>query len=180
MGPVYRVPHVAWLGLGSNLGGRWGARPDAQLRVAITQVRRLPGVRVTASSSIYRSPPMGPADQPDYANAVVCIESRLSAPALLAAVKRLERRAGRDPLGRRWGERALDIDLLTVDTLLLQQPGLTLPHPGITERPFVLAPWAEIAPDWVLPGAGTVAECAARLPHAVIQRWDVPEPLPTE
>jgi 2-amino-4-hydroxy-6-hydroxymethyldihydropteridine diphosphokinase len=180
MGWVHCVPHVAWLGLGSNLGGRWGAHPNMQVQLAIRHLNRLPGICVMASSAIYRSPPMGPADQPDYANAVVRIESRLSAPALLAAVKRLEQRAGRDPHGRRWGERALDIDLLAVDTLVLQQPGLTLPHPGIMERPFVLVPWAEIAPDWVLPGVGTVAECAARLPRAVIQRWDAPEPLPTE
>lgn len=166
------IPYDGWLGLGSNLAGAWGGSADRQVAVAMDRLCRLPGISVLAASPVYRSPPMGPADQPDYANAVVRIRSRLSPMTLLAQVKRLERLAGRDPASRRWGERALDIDLLALDRLVLRLPGLELPHPGLLTRSFVLRPWADIGPDWVLPGGRTVAECAARMPTTAIEPWE--------
>lgn len=161
----------AWIGVGSNLQGTWGASPDLQVAAAMQAIDRLPGTRALAQSSLYRSPPMGPSDQPDYANAVMRIQTRLAPATLLRLLKRLERHAGRDPHGVRWGPRALDLDLLHVEGWASTDPALQLPHPGIAQRAFVLRPWAEIDPALQVPGAGTVAECAARVAPVGIALW---------
>ena len=133
---------AVYLGLGSNLGDR-----AAHLRAALTAVAALPGTNVRRVSPLYESAPWGVTDQPPFLNAVAEIETGLAPADLLAAVKRIERVAGRTA-GPRWGPRPLDLDLLLYDDRSLATPDLTLPHPRLTERRFVLAPLADLWPDW--------------------------------
>ncbi len=152
-----RAAVTAFIGLGSNL-----AAPVLQLRSAINELRWwLADTELTACSGLYRSKPMGPADQPDYCNAVVRVQSRLSAPALLTRLLALEALHGR-MRQRKWGARTLDLDLLLYGDQSINTPSLVVPHPGIRERPFVLAPLAEIAPDCYIPRQGAVATLLAQ------------------
>lgn len=149
---------VARVALGSNLN-----EPVEQVIAGFEALSALPDTRLTARSTLYGSRPMGSAEQPDYVNAVACLETKLSAHELLDALQAIENRAGRDRSGPRWGSRTLDLDLLLHGDLQCDDERLTLPHPGIAERPFVLVPLAEIDPDLEIPGSGvTVAELARR------------------
>ncbi|MHC4953954.1 MAG: 2-amino-4-hydroxy-6-hydroxymethyldihydropteridine diphosphokinase [Planctomycetota bacterium] len=132
----------AALGLGSNLGDR-----SAYLRVAEDGLREL---GPTVVSSYHETEPVGP-PQPRYLNAAAVVECELEPADLHAFCKELEDRAGR-VRGDRWGPRTLDVDLLLCDDQLIESETLTLPHPGLAERLFVLAPLSEIAGDWVVPG----------------------------
>lgn len=107
---------------------------------------------------------MGPANQPDFCNAVAGILTELDSPALHAALRAIELQMGREPARERWGPRVIDLDLLAYGEERCAGPQLTLPHPGIAERQFVLQPWREIAPEYVVPGMGRVATLAGRLP----------------
>ena len=149
----------AYVGLGSNLAG-----PEAQVRRALEGLGRLPRTRLLAASRLYRSPPMGPADQPDYVNAVAAVETDLPPLELLDALQALETAQGR-VRGERWGPRTLDLDLLLYGRLELDHPRLRLPHPGLYGRNFVLYPLAELAPDLEVPGAGPLAALLARCPR---------------
>jgi 2-amino-4-hydroxy-6-hydroxymethyldihydropteridine diphosphokinase len=148
----------AFIGLGANLGDR-----EAQVRRAFAALAELPGTRLLAASSLYRSAPVGVVAQPDFINAVAEIETALLARALLDALLAAERRFGRrrDFPG---APRTLDLDLLLYGDRVIAEPGLVVPHPRMHQRAFVLAPLAEIAPDTVIPGkgrAGTLlAACA--------------------
>lgn len=142
--------HHVYLGLGSNLGDR-----DANLAAAIQALA--PVVAVERVSSVYDTAPMDYANQPRFHNLVCEGETDLSPVALLHAVKEIERRLGRQQ-GPRYGPRVIDIDLLFYDQLVLQTGELTLPHPRVAERAFVLAPLAEIAPMMVHPVLGETAE----------------------
>jgi 2-amino-4-hydroxy-6-hydroxymethyldihydropteridine diphosphokinase len=104
---------------------------------------------------------MGPADQPDYINAVAKLETLLTPQALLDAMLAIERAHGRIRGATRWGPRTLDLDLLAYGDRVIAEPRLTVPHVGIAERPFVLLPLAEIAPDYLIPVKGRVGELAA-------------------
>ncbi|HEX5305194.1 MAG TPA: 2-amino-4-hydroxy-6-hydroxymethyldihydropteridine diphosphokinase [Dyella sp.] len=143
----------AYVALGSNLG-------DSQrtLSVAIDALHALPDTAVTARSRFYRTAPWGRLDQPDFINAVVRLHTALSPHALLDALMQIEAAAGRVREGERWGPRTLDLDLLHMDGVRLDDARLTLPHPRIRDRAFVLAPLADIAPELPLPGQGRVAE----------------------
>ena len=132
---------MAYLGLGSNLGDR-----RQKLERAVAALDGTPGVRVTRVSSFRVTPPFGVQDQPEFLNGVVQIETELDPPALLAAVKEIETALGRVPTYR-WGPRVIDIDILLYDRLRWESPELTIPHPGILERPFVMEPLAELAPE---------------------------------
>ena len=143
---------LAYIGLGSNLDD-----PPAQIETAVRRLDRIPCSRVTTRSTLYRSAPFGPVEQPDFINAVVGLSTRLSARRLLKELKRIEARLGRVP-GVRWGPRAIDLDLLLLGDAVVREPGLTVPHPGIAERNFVLLPLREIAPDLVVPGLGRLAD----------------------
>ena len=99
---------------------------------------------------------MGPAEQPDYVNAVACLHTALDAHELLDALHAIERDHGRERSALRWGPRTLDLDLLVYGRLVVDHPLLTVPHPGIAERPFVLLPLFEIAPDLMIPGHGSL------------------------
>lgn len=154
----------AYIGLGSNL-----KNPAAQLRAAHTGLSALPESTLAAVSPVYRSAPMGPADQPDYLNAVVALDTCLDAFSLLDRLLEIE--AGQDRVrGRRWGERTLDLDLLMHGGRVLNHPRLQLPHPGVHQRGFVLYPLADIAPELDIPGQGSVRCLLNRLPAGELRR----------
>ncbi len=148
----------AYIGVGSNL-----ADPRAQVLSACARLAQLPRTRVVLSSRLYRSRPLGPIAQPDFVNAVVGVLTQLESPALFTELCALEAALGRPVQRERWGPRIIDLDLLSYAREQRSQAALTLPHPGIVERNFVLYPLADIAPDLDLPGLGRVAELVARV-----------------
>jgi 2-amino-4-hydroxy-6-hydroxymethyldihydropteridine diphosphokinase len=143
---------IAFIGLGSNL-----ADPLAQVRRALQALAGLPRTRVMAHSSLYRSAPIGYLEQPDFINAVAQLETELSPRELLDALLGLERENGRT---REFlnAPRTLDLDVLLYGSLQYHEHGLTVPHPQMHRRAFVLQPLLEIAPDCVIPGIGPAAE----------------------
>ena len=146
---------IAYIGLGSNLDD-----PIRQIRRAIWHLERLPDGDVTSSSSMYRSAPFGPVEQPDFVNAVVTLETPSAGQELLASLQAIEARMGRDRGGERWGPRVIDLDLLLLGDLQISDDNLQVPHPGIAERNFVLLPLREIAPNLEIPGLGPVTDIA--------------------
>lgn len=134
----------------------------AHVRRALHELDGIAASRCTARSSLYRSDPMGPADQPDYINAVAALETALQPQALLEALQDIEQAHGRVRQGLRWGPRTLDLDLLMYDQQQIDTPQLQVPHPGLHERPFVLYPLAEIEPQLVIPGRGTLEQLMVR------------------
>lgn len=147
----------AWVGLGSNL-----ADPRSQLERALEELDLLPLTRLTIASRLYTSRPIGPRDQPDFINAVAGLDTRLSPLALLDQLQALEQHHRR-VRARHWGPRTLDLDLLLFDQELLSTPRLTLPHPEMARRAFVLVPLAEVAQDLRLPNGNDVATLAQTL-----------------
>lgn len=135
-----------YLGLGSNLGDR-----EANLQEAVHRLERR--VAIDALSALYETPPMGPPDQPWYLNAACGGVTALEPGELLAFIKGVEREMGRVPAVH-WGPRIVDIDILLYDDLVLDSPELTIPHPGIPHRSFVLVPLADIAPELMHPHLG--------------------------
>jgi 2-amino-4-hydroxy-6-hydroxymethyldihydropteridine diphosphokinase len=152
---------AAYVGVGSNL-----ADPRAQVERALQGLARMPESRLLRSSHLYRSAPWGVVDQPEFVNAAVAIETGLSPHGLMQALLAIERDAGRDRSGERWGPRILDLDLLLYGALTLAEPGLQLPHPHLHERAFVLLPLAEIAPHLEVPGRGPISALLARIDTA--------------
>lgn len=144
----------AYLGLGSNLGDR-----RENLRQAVDQLARVPGIVVRRRSSLYENPPVGYEAQPDFLNAVVEVETSLSPWALLEVLQAIETDLGRVRT-LRWGPRTVDLDLLLYEGVRLDEERLTLPHPRLGERAFVLVPLAELAPDWPLPDGRTAGQAA--------------------
>ncbi len=153
---VSAIKVVATVGLGANLND-----PAAQVEYALAELDRLPGTRLLARSSLYASAPVGYVDQPDFVNAVAQIETTLAPRALLVALLDIEHRHGRERSFRN-APRTLDLDLLLYGNAHFHEDGLTLPHPRMTERGFVLLPLLEIAPDTVIPGHGRAADWLAR------------------
>ncbi len=164
MDTVPEPAHTAFVGLGSNLDD-----PEAQVRRALDELAGLPESVLERTSSLYRTAPMGPPDQPDYVNAVARLATRLAPHRLLSALQAIERAHGR-VRGVHWGPRTLDLDLLLYDALRIADARLTVPHPGIAERSFVLTPLAEIAPDLDIPGVGAAAAVLARSPFPPARR----------
>ncbi len=144
---------TAYLGLGANLGDRL-----ANLREAVRMLDEHPSCRVTACSSIYETDPVGPVDQPDFLNAVIATETDLRPEELLDLVHSIENKLGRVRTIK-WGPRVIDIDILLYGQLEIEADGLTLPHPELMKRAFVLVPFAEIAPGARI--GGTEARQAA-------------------
>ena len=144
----------AYIGIGANLGD---AR--SQVMAAIEDLALIPRTTVAEVSSLYSSRPMGPAGQPDYVNAVARLDTLLQPHSLLRELQAIEQRFGRRRDGIRWGARSLDLDILLYAEATVGSDRLTIPHPGICERDFVLLPLVEIAPDVNIPGLGTAA-CA--------------------
>ncbi len=152
------MDRVVAFGLGANLGDAVGA-----LRGAVAAIGAQPDVAVRRVSSLYRTAPVGGPDQPDFTNAVLVASSAADPQQLLRIAHEAEDRYGRTREVR-WGPRTLDVDLLAVGDLVSDTPGLTLPHPRAHLRGFVLLPWAEVDPAFVVPGRGPVADLAATLP----------------
>ncbi|HXN09958.1 MAG TPA: 2-amino-4-hydroxy-6-hydroxymethyldihydropteridine diphosphokinase [Steroidobacteraceae bacterium] len=150
--------HPAYVGVGSNLDD-----PAHQVRRALAALAELPDTRLYRSSSLYGSRPLGGLAQPDYVNAAAGLLTRLELHPFFDALRALELRLGRAPGRVRWAPRRIDLDLLLFSQLRLNEPGLTLPHPGLLVRNFVLRPLAELAPELTLSGEGRIVDLAARL-----------------
>lgn len=156
----------AFVALGSNLQD-----PARQIRAAFAALDALPDTRLLQASSLYRTTPVGYLDQPDFINAVACIDTDLAPEPLLQQLLQLENRFGRVRTFRN-APRVLDLDLLWYQGVTCDDPALTLPHPRMLERAFVLVPLAEIAPQLALGAAGTVGELALQVAHQGIERLD--------
>jgi 2-amino-4-hydroxy-6-hydroxymethyldihydropteridine diphosphokinase len=137
-----------YIGLGSNLGER-----EAQIRMALDDLARLPSSRLTRASSLYDSEPVGEVDQPNFLNAVAELETQLTARQLLWNLLLIERRLGRVRT-QRWGPRSIDLDLLLYGDLVVDEPDLQVPHPELTRRSFVLVPLVELDPLLTHPVTG--------------------------
>jgi 2-amino-4-hydroxy-6-hydroxymethyldihydropteridine diphosphokinase len=149
----------AYIGLGSNLGDR-----EATIRTALAELGQEPGVRVAAVSGLVDTEPVGVVGQPRFLNGVAAVETELSPRDLLAVLLDVERRFGRVREGASaHGPRTLDLDLLLYEGVEIDEPGLTVPHPRLHEREFVLGPLDEIAPGLEVPGKGQVETLRARL-----------------
>jgi len=146
--------NTVYIGLGSNI-----KQPYQQIKAAIVALDVLPETRVIKDSGYFKSRPMGPEDQPDYVNAVVEIETAMSADALLQHCQHIEKQQGRVKL-RRWGERCIDLDILLYADAQIQTEHLTVPHPGICLRDFVFLPLLNLNPDVQVPGRGLLSDVA--------------------
>lgn len=165
------VQHHVVLSLGSNLGDRL-----ENLQEAIDALFDAPGLTFVALSPVYETEPFAPPgqsipEQGDYLNVVVVADTRLTPETLLERVLNIENAMQRIR-EMRWGPRTLDIDIVMFGDVVADDPQLTLPHPRAHERPFVLAPWADLEPDTLLPGHGRVADLAANVGTAGITRRD--------
>lgn len=161
-----RTPSTAYIGLGANLG-----RPAEQIRAAIAALGRASGVALLAQSSLYRSTAIGSVEQADYCNAVCSVGTTLDAERLFEVLIGVERAAGRVRDGTRWGPRVLDLDLLHVEGVCSDSARLTLPHPEIARRNFVLVPLAEIAPELVIPNLGAIKDLAEQAGRTGLSLW---------
>lgn len=157
--------YPAYIGIGSNLQG-----PAKQIENATDLLANIPRTRLVAVSSKYRSAPFGGVEQPDFINAVAAVLTCLAPLKLLAALQDIEIRQGRERHKTRWGPRVLDLDLLVYSDQEVDEPGLTIPHPGIGERNFVLLPLGEIAPELVIPGLGRVAGIPVNMEEPSVSR----------
>lgn len=155
----------AYVGVGSNLSD-----PAAQVRRALDALGGLRDTRLVLRSPLYHTPPFGEMPQPAFVNAAAALLTMLSPEELLAALRDLERELGREPPRERWGPRLIDLDLLVLGGEKRATDSLTLPHPGIAERDFVLYPLADIAPDLEVPGVGRVSRLHQRVANRGVQR----------
>jgi 2-amino-4-hydroxy-6-hydroxymethyldihydropteridine diphosphokinase len=149
MTPLWRP---AYVGIGGNLDS-----PRERVPEAIERMKALDATRIELRSHLYLTRPMGPQDQPDFVNAAVGLLTQLEPRDLLSGLLGIERSMGRERL-ERWGPRIIDLDLLWMVDLRIDEPGLTLPHPGVSRRNFVLYPLADIAPTINIPGFGQVLD----------------------
>ena len=144
---------ISYIGIGSNQ-----AQPIEQAKQAITALSNIKDTKLLMCSSLYRSAPMGPQDQPDYINAVAKLETTLSALELLDALQIIEQEQGRERKALRWGPRTLDLDILLYADQEIENERLTVPHYGMKEREFVLYPLFEIAPTLQMPNGTSLIE----------------------
>lgn len=147
--------NTAWIGLGGNVGDSAALIADGLAALTV-----LPKTRLRAHSRLYRSAPWGPVPQADFVNAVARLETMLAPQALLDALLEIEQSHGRTR-ATRWGPRTLDLDILLYDDAVIATPTLTVPHPRLAERAFVLVPLAELAPELEVPGRGRLADLLA-------------------
>lgn len=163
------MPSVpAYIGIGSNLND-----PPSQIRCAFQALAQLPASQLIGCSPWYRTAPVGgPTGQPDYLNAVAALETTLTPEALLAALQAIETAQGRVRF-ERWGPRTLDLDLLLYGLITRDDPELTLPHPRLHQRAFVLYPLHDIAPHLTIPGRGPLTTLLENCPPLTITRLDI-------
>jgi len=158
------MPGIAFIGLGSNLDD-----PRGQLQRAFADLEGLPDTRLIGRSSLYRSAPVGVLDQPDFVNAVAKISTKLRPHELLKALLNIEHQHGRERTFRN-APRTLDLDVLLYDDLRLHEQGLTIPHPQMHRRAFVLQPMLEIDPDASIPGVGQAKGLLRACADQVLER----------
>lgn len=161
------MPVRCFIGLGSNL-----SEPERQLEQALGALATLPASTLLARSSLYRSPPLGPSDQPDYLNAVAMLDTGLEAEQLLDLLQTIEMTQGRVRKAERWGPRSLDLDILLFGQQTIDTARLTVPHYDMHRRAFVLYPLAELAPGLVMPDGTPLGSLLDRCPAAGLQRLD--------
>ncbi|MEK0167471.1 MULTISPECIES: 2-amino-4-hydroxy-6-hydroxymethyldihydropteridine diphosphokinase [Pseudescherichia] len=155
-----------YIALGSNL-----ASPLSQVTAAIEALGAIPASQIVAVSGFYRTPPLGPQDQPDYLNAAVALETSLAPEALLDHTQRIELDQGRVRKAERWGPRTLDLDIMLFGDETIATPRLTVPHYDMKNRGFMLWPLFEIAPELHFPDGETLASVLARLGAAKPASW---------
>jgi 2-amino-4-hydroxy-6-hydroxymethyldihydropteridine diphosphokinase len=155
---------LAYVGLGSNLG-----KSTDTLAAALAELERIPGTRVVKRSSLYRSAPLGYAEQPEFVNAVAALDTSLQPLELLHELQAVEARHGRSRSFAN-APRTLDLDLLLFSNKVVHEQGLTLPHPRMHERAFVLKPLVEIAPDVEVPGRGAAKDLLERCATQDVER----------
>ncbi len=156
-----------FVGLGGNIGD-----PARRVRQAMLELASLPTTEVVAASSLYRTKPIGLENQPDFINAVVRLRTQLTPDALLGELQHVELRHGRIRREKN-GPRTLDLDLLLYDDVVFDSSNMTIPHPRMHERVFVLLPLGEIAPHCIIPGHGPVRDLLSKLPNQGACRVDV-------
>lgn len=164
--------HQVAIGLGANLND-----PQAQIEQAIVSLSKIPQTRFIKASSLYASKPQGPQDQPDYVNAAVHLETALTPLELLSACQSIEQQQGKQKV-RHWGERLIDIDILLFDDWVVDTPDLTIPHPFMTQRDFVLLPLLEIWPDCQLPDQSCLSDWITQLPETFVMALNTPSNNP--
>lgn len=157
---------LAYIALGSNL-----ASPLTQVNAAIAALGAIPDSRIVAVSSFYRTPPLGPQDQPDYLNAAVALETTLAPEALLDHTQRIELERGRVRKAERWGPRTLDLDIMLFGDETLATSRLTVPHYDMKNRGFMLWPLFEIAPELHFPDGETLVSVLDHLGAAKPAVW---------
>lgn len=155
-----------YLALGSNLQD-----PLQQVENALAAIDQIPDTVRQATSPFYRTPPYGPADQPDYLNAVIALDTMLSPEELLNHTQRIELEQGRVRKAERWGPRTLDLDILLFADLQITSPRLTVPHYDMHQRAFMLLPLNDIAPGCQLPDGRPIGELLANLDCRTIKPW---------
>ncbi|MDN6832915.1 MAG: 2-amino-4-hydroxy-6-hydroxymethyldihydropteridine diphosphokinase [Enterobacterales bacterium] len=155
-----------YIALGSNL-----ANPLHQVQSALNALAELPQTKLIATSSLYRTPPLGPQDQPDYLNAVVALDTDLSAENLLDHTQKIEQEHGRVRKDERWGPRTLDLDILLFGDEIINTERLTVPHYDMKNRQFMLYPLAEIAPELHFPTGESLQSVIAQLGAEPLTRW---------
>ncbi len=158
-----------YIGLGSNQ-----AKPVEQLQRALIALADVQLIHLIAQSGFYRSAPMGPQNQPDYVNAVACLDTALDPLALLDQLQNIEQLQGRERKAERWGPRTLDLDLLLYGQENIDLPRLTVPHYGLEQRDFVLQPLAELAPELVLPNGRRITDLLQACASHGLQRIELP------
>ncbi len=157
----------AYVGVGSNLDG-----PRERVLQAFDALAFIPDSRLWARSPLYRTAPQGRTDQPQFVNAVAGLLTQLDASAFHRELQQLQRQLGREPAAQRWGPRVIDLDLLVFGAEQLATAELTVPHPRMAERAFVLYPLADIAAFLEVPGLGQVQQLLQRLPEQGVRRLD--------
>ncbi len=157
---------LAYIAIGSNL-----AAPLEQVNAAVQALGEIPQTRVVAVSSFYRTPPLGPQDQPDYLNAAVMLETGLDADTLLDNTQRIELQQGRVRKAERWGPRTLDLDIMLFGNEVISTERLTVPHYDMKNRGFMLWPLFEIAPDLAFPDGSSLKAVLASLHAEKPSRW---------
>ena len=148
----------AYVGLGANLGPR-----EATVLRAVDLLAAEPGIEMLELSSLSETEPVGVTDQPAFVNGALALETELPPRELLDALLRVERELGRVRSGERWGPRTIDLDLLLYADEVVDEPGLTVPHPRLHERRFALEPLAELEPELEIPGRGKVSDLLAEV-----------------
>lgn len=157
---------LVYIALGSNL-----ASPLEQVNAAVNAIREIPESRVVAVSSFYRTPPLGPQDQPDYLNAAVALETTLEPETLLDHTQRIELQQGRVRKAERWGPRTLDLDIMLFGDRVIHSERLTVPHYDMKNRGFMLWPLFEIAPDLHFPDGISLQQVLTHLGAEKPTRW---------